>query len=74
LAKKKNLSPAQKFELYYPKIKPLIDAGGFKLEQLKLKVKSSETLEYLSILRWLKDNNYLEENTEGIWTWTQKKH
>jgi ATP-dependent DNA helicase RecQ len=74
LAKKKNLSPAQKFDLYYPKIQPLIDAGGFKLEQLKLKVKSSETLEYLSILRWLKDNNYLEENTEGIWTWTQKKH
>ena len=74
LAKKKNLSPAEKFDFYFPKIQPLIDAGGFKLEQLKLKVKSSETLEYLSILRWLKDNNYLEENTEGIWTWTQKKH
>jgi ATP-dependent DNA helicase RecQ len=74
LAKKKNLSPSEKFELYYPKIKPLIDEGGFKLEQLKQKVRSSETLEYLSILRWLKDNNYLEENTEGIWTWTQKKH
>lgn len=74
LAKKKNLSPSEKFELYYPRIKPLIDAGGFKLEQLKQKVKSSETLEYLSILRWLKDNNYLEENQEGIWTWTQKKH
>lgn len=73
LANKNKMSEADKFKMYYAKVSGFIDTGTFHLHSLEKLVKASETDEYLGILRWLKDNDYLEENQDGFLIWTRKK-
>ncbi len=59
--------------MHLSKISHLFDNGPFLIADLPKHVKAGEIDEYLIILRWLKDNNYLEETREGYWKWKKEK-
>ncbi len=61
------------FEKYYKKINVLIIKENFRSKDLPQFVNTNELDEYVLILRWLKDNNYAKENTQGYWEWAKKR-
>lgn len=60
-------------EYYLQQVKGLFAKGPFKPEELPNMVNRTELDEYLSILRWLKDNGYLLETREGYWQWKSER-
>ncbi len=73
LSKKDKTKDSEKFNLYYNKIRVLSSDKKFRSHDLATMLKSGETENYLSILRWLKDHGYMDEDGEGYWVWTGKK-
>ncbi|MEZ4804117.1 MAG: ATP-dependent DNA helicase RecQ [Bacteroidia bacterium] len=55
-------------------LKAIINKGTFKLIDIKQHVSDEETKDYLAILRWFIDNEYLEETEDGFLKWTKKRH
>ena len=73
VARKQHKTESERSDLYFKKVQHLIDGGAFRTDDLHTLVKASEVDEYLSILRWLNEQGYLEEDKTGLWQWTRKK-
>lgn len=69
----KKTRPVSSYEEYFTKIKRIFKDKEFLIADLPKHVNSSEIEQYLFILRWLKDNDYLIESKEGYWQWKKEK-
>jgi ATP-dependent DNA helicase RecQ len=74
LQKNKTTSGFEKNKERIKALQSILDSGKFKLRDIKSHVDSEETKDYLAILRWFIDNDYLEETEEGFIQWTKKRH
>ncbi len=69
----KKTKPGSSYQAYFTKINRLFKDGQFLITDLPKHVNTREIEEYLFILRWLKDNDYLVETKEGYWQWKKEK-
>lgn len=60
-------------QVYFKKIKAIINKEQFNEVELFKKIPSNEIEEYILILRWLKDHLFLVENEEGFLKWKKQK-
>jgi ATP-dependent DNA helicase RecQ len=54
-------------------IKILLQKEALTVEQLLTQTDSEQSTEYLHILRWLKEQNWVAEDSNGLWHWQHKK-
>ena len=54
-------------------IKTLLKNQAMPLEQLLSQIDSEQRTEYLHILRWLKEQNWVAEDSNGLWHWQHTK-